>query len=221
MWAVVCLVRDALATRRSAVAHVRWRKRRQTNSGCKMACLHRSATAWTCRTSVRPRSARGFCAHQVARHCGHSASLRTTRSLRPSRSHQVGLTFFVLIAAKCRELFHDCKSSSPGQRRGYPCLLVAVRQSVGGPLGLKRCQAHRARGALEGVAPLFLACFLARRRRSLTMLSGRRDATRRPATRSLAPRKIGGSVLAPATVVRQETRARGCPGPAAVGKRGV
>jgi hypothetical protein len=221
MWAVVCLWREALATRRSAVAPVRWRKRRKPNSDCKMACLHRAATAWQCRTSLRTLSARCFFAHKVARNGGQSASWSKTRSIRPYREPKGGLTVLVLIEAQCRELVHDFKRSSPGQRRGYPCLMVAVRPSGGGPWVRQRFQAHRARGAVDGVEPLFLACFGARRRRALTMLSGRRYATRRQATRSLAPRTSGGSVLSPATGVRQETRASGCPGPAAGCKRGV
>jgi hypothetical protein len=186
-----------------------------------MTCIHRSANAWTCRTSVRTLSSRCSFTHHVARTWGPRASLSTMRSIRPDRAQKVGLTFLVLRETQCRERCQDCKRSALGQRIGYTCRLVGVCHTVWGPWVLKRGQAQRARGAVEGVEPFFLACVFARRLRSWTRHAGRRDATRRQATGSWAPRNRACAVLSPATVVSQEARARGCPCPEAVGTRVV
>lgn len=122
-------------------------------------------------------------------------------------------SFVVLMDAQCRELFQDVKISSMCQRRGEAFPTVAVCHIVDGTLVIKRFHANTARWACEGVEPFCLAFLFAMRLRSLTMGSGKRDATRRDATRSFAPRNIACSVLLPATVLRKDASSSGCQRP--------
>src|SRR6266436_3292969 len=101
--------------------------------------------------------------------------------------------------AQCRELFHDLHMRSICQRMGYALTTVAVFQIMEGTLLIKRFHANRFRWAFDGMEPFFLAFFFAILRRSLTMDSGIRTATRRDGTNSFAPRTMSLSMRLPST----------------------
>jgi hypothetical protein len=174
--------RDALATRRAAVAQARGSKRRRASADCPRACIHSSTKAWKYRTSLRTRSARVFFSHTVARLCGPSASVSTRRTRRPEREPQGGSAVLVWMDAQGRARCHEVQRRALYQRQGDPLMPVAVCPSVHGTLGIQRCQAHRGRGTGAGVSPCFLAFFLALLRRSCPRISGTRQAISRAPT---------------------------------------
>lgn len=100
-------------------------------------------------------------------------------------------------------------------------MTVSAFPLVQGTWGIKRCQAHRARGAGEGVSPFFRAFLLATLRRSLPVASGTREARSRDTPGSFAPPTRVFSTRGPWTVCTTLARSIGVKRPATVSERVV